>query len=215
MQNVQTDDLRLSGKHVPSLDGVHGVAILLVIWFHLVQMFPEFHAMLGPLVVRTATLGQTGVDLFFVLSGFLITGILLDTRQHPHYFRNFFARRTLRIFPLYFVALAILLQFDRQWVTELPARLEASQLWMWTYLSNIPPSYGPTSVRFVHFWSLAVEEQFYLVWPLVVWFAGHRYIRHVCLACVLLGPCCRWLFMELEFSPFYSVFCRVDALAAG
>src|SRR5262249_13935552 len=101
--------------------------------------------------------GWIGVQLFFVLSGFLITGILLDTRERPDYFRGFFVRRVLRIFPLYYAALiGTLIAGD-------------TSIWLWTYLSNFHPN-----TALPHFWSLAVEEQFYLVWPVVVWFAGRR-----------------------------------------
>ena len=113
--------------------------------------------------------GWIGVDLFFVLSGFLITGILLDAKGHDHYFRNFYARRALRIFPLYYGFL-----FLWFWVTPALISLAPNgpftqgrdaQLWFWTYMSNnlsiVPGAVVPRGLN--HFWTLAVEEQFYLI----------------------------------------------------
>jgi peptidoglycan/LPS O-acetylase OafA/YrhL len=120
--------------------------------------------------------GWMGVDLFFVLSGFLITGILLDTRELPGYFTNFYARRALRIFPLYYTVLAVLFVMTPwlhlQWHTGHLAYL--------FYAGNIAFNLNENlatvqpSVSFLHLWSLAVEEQFYLIWPLVVMLVGNR-----------------------------------------
>jgi peptidoglycan/LPS O-acetylase OafA/YrhL len=111
-----------------------------------------------------------GVDLFFVLSGFLITGILLDTRERPRYFTNFYARRALRIFPIYYTVLAILLVLTPwlhlQWHTGHLAYL----FYAGNLASNLNPDLALVrpAVSFLHLWSLAVEEQFYLIWPLLV-----------------------------------------------
>ena len=205
---------RDSARHIPALDGIRGLAILLVILFHLVQGSGVIRGSLPSFVVKGSSLGQLGVDLFFVLSGFLITGILIDTRDDPRYFRNFFGRRTIRIFPLYFSALAILLTLPKQWISEVGSA-EASPWWMWTYLSNVPPTYLGTSVRFPHFWSLAVEEQFYLGWPFLIWFVRPKWIVWTCVCLLISAPICRALFIHLGYSPFYSVFTRLDSLAAG
>src|SRR6266852_636897 len=99
--------VRITG-HLPGLDGVRGLAILMVMAIHFVgdATARTFGQRLG---VKAAGYGLLGVDLFFVLSGFLITGLLLDAKSRPHYFRNFYARRTLRIFPLYYAVLVLLL----------------------------------------------------------------------------------------------------------
>ena len=123
--------------------------------------------------------GALGVDLFFVLSGFLITGILYDSRAHPGYFRNFYMRRLLRIFPLYYGVLAIVFLL----IPAIPALhgseiagLRAHQAWAWLYGVNIYLAMhaGWDLSYITHFWSLAVEEQFYLLWPLLVWLLAAR-----------------------------------------
>ena len=167
----------------PRLDGVRGIAILLVLVCHLTQyggIGPN-----GPWADRTwkaLTLPMGfGVDLFFVLSGFLITGILLDTRDGPGYFKTFYARRVLRIFPLYYASLAVALLL-------LPV-LRRDAFWYWTYTINyrFADISWPRVPYLGHFWSLAVEEQFYLVWPALVRFLPRRVLPWVCVAAVALG----------------------------
>jgi peptidoglycan/LPS O-acetylase OafA/YrhL len=159
--------------HLPALDGVRGLAILAVLLFHFVApVNPQ-----GPIdgaITWLFSYGALGVDLFFVLSGFLITGILYDSRTDPAYFRNFYMRRVLRIFPLYYAVLVMVFFV----VPEIPALhgteiagLRNHQAWAWLYGVNIYLAiHGGWGLSYIeHFWSLAVEEQFYLVWPLVVW----------------------------------------------
>lgn len=160
---------RSSRQHLAPLDGVRGIAILMVICSHIFESDVDHHGLLVRLIGQLFYYGSFGVDLFFVLSGFLITGILVDTVHDPHYFRTFYARRTLRIFPLYYgvLLLALLLTplLHLHWGTM-------GALY-WLYLQNLRPAAamsftlgGPFALY--HFWSLAVEEQFYLVWPTVV-----------------------------------------------
>lgn len=155
-------------NRIASLDGLRGIAILLVIP-HNSDIFPAVKNWAFPFAVLSHA-GWTGVQLFFVLSGFLITGYLLDSRGSPNYYRAFFARRVLRIFPLYFLVLIIFLLILPHIVQLSEARLETydQQVWLWVFLSNWTQPFNGTVVWFPHFWSLAVEEQFYLVWPFVV-----------------------------------------------
>lgn len=162
-------------RRMASLDGWRGVAILAVFFRHYTVTTQSSQ----PLVEKISWLcsgGWVGVDLFFVLSGFLITGILLDTREHKHYFRNFYARRTLRIFPLYYGIFAVMLLLTPllhlQWM---PAHLLYP-----LYLGNIATVANEAS-QWIRpwfslgiMWSLAVEEQFYLVWPFVVSWVPRR-----------------------------------------
>jgi len=154
------------------LDGVRGVAILLTLMFH------SFDTGLS-----LAIFGERGVDLFFVLSGFLITGILIETRDSQHYFRNFIARRAVRILPLYYLFIVLMLFALPEIAKLLPSSIQLPEefdklqagpdgLWtVWVYLQNFVLGRGPQSLPGLgHLWSLAVEEQFYLFWPVVIWF---------------------------------------------
>ena len=166
---------------------LRAIAILLVMVFHYeVRDWPWRSGVAWPLwaVIRE---GWLGVDLFFVLSGFLITGILLDTRGLPGYFRNFYARRTLRIFPVYYGYLVAVFVLLPPVVSSVAATPAGVQWWFWTYASNLP--LGVEGWRFSpgfvsHFWSLAIEEQFYLVWPAIVLFARRRTLAWTCVACI-------------------------------
>jgi peptidoglycan/LPS O-acetylase OafA/YrhL len=162
--------------HLPALDGVRGLAILGVLLFHFVApVNPK--GTLDAAITWLFSYGALGVDLFFILSGFLITGILYDSLGDPCYFRNFYMRRVLRIFPLYYAVLVIVFLI----VPAIPAfrgseiaGLRSHQAWAWLYGVNIYLAiHGDWVLSYIeHFWSLAIEEQFYLVWPLVVWLLG-------------------------------------------
>jgi peptidoglycan/LPS O-acetylase OafA/YrhL len=164
--------------HLPALDGVRGLAILLVLLYHFVAQTTATNR-LEAAVNWALGYGFLGVDLFFVLSGFLITGILYDSRADPRYFRSFYMRRVLRIFPLYYGVLAVVF-FVVPLVPALRgsemAGLREHQAWAWLYGVNVYLSIqGGWVLSYIeHFWSLAVEEHFYLVWPLAVWLLGSR-----------------------------------------
>lgn len=144
--------------------------------------------LLDRVLLHGAGAGWVGVDLFFVLSGFLITGILYRSRNEPGYFRNFYARRSLRIFPLYYAALAVTFLLLPVFLSgsRILNELRADQGWYWAYLSNVRVAEEgfPASLTIGHFWSLAIEEQFYLVWPLVVFLLPRRQLLAVALAMI-------------------------------
>jgi peptidoglycan/LPS O-acetylase OafA/YrhL len=198
---------RPSRTHIPALDGVRGIAIVLVMIFH-------FNTRVFLRVVNDA--GWVGVDLFFVLSGFLITGILLDNKDDRHYFRNFYARRTLRIFPLYYGVLGIYTSF---WLWRGNHAIVREMAWLWPYLTNVRIGMNNrwTSYWLNHFWSLAVEEHFYLVWPAVILWLGRKSLMRVCVALMLIALALRCaLFLRHDFLTAYVLTpCRMDALAAG
>jgi peptidoglycan/LPS O-acetylase OafA/YrhL len=156
--------------------------------------------------------GWAGVDVFFVLSGFLITGILYDTRDDPHRLRNFYIRRTLRIFPLYYaVLLAIFLltpwmrwAWTWQWIAW-PLYLGNFLRFLYPHLNNdfvfafadahlVSRAYPRHALALGHFWTLCVEEQFYLLWPSIVFTVrDRRKLMAICLACIILTPVARTL----------------------
>lgn len=159
------------GQHLLHLDGVRGLAILLVTLSRFAKQLPSDPAA-GGLLHHAFRWGDHGVDLFFVLSGFLITGILIDSRGQRRALTRFMARRSLRIFPLYFISLALFLclasQFrvSQDWFTQ----ARDHQVYLWTYTANLKMSLADAWCfgALDPFWSLAVEEHFYLVWPAVI-----------------------------------------------
>lgn len=179
---VKSPDTSTTGKHIAALDGLRGIAILMVLMLHLLwaNTDPE-GGVLVRFLARAISAGGLGVDLFFALSGFLITGILYDTLGGSRFFRNFYARRSLRVFPLYyaFVALVVMISLS------LGEHWHAGLLGILTY-SIVHPNAPVTDSKWVnlnHFWSLAVEEQFYLCWPVLVYFLRSK--RRIAWAAVI------------------------------
>lgn len=193
--------VRETGRHFPALDGVRGLAILLVIAHH----------------SGLAGSGWIGVDLFFVLSGYLITGILVRAKADPHYFRNFWIRRALRILPACSVFLAVLLVVS-PWL--LGEQLPAHQLWLWLFAANLTIArHGFSAVPpyTAHLWSLAVEEQFYIIWPIVVLGCSVRALRRVCVAGIILALAFRVLLhlQNTGLAIYVLMPTRMDALLVG
>jgi peptidoglycan/LPS O-acetylase OafA/YrhL len=213
---------RPPSAHIPALDAVRGVAILMVTAY---RFFPSYddQSLAGRVLTRACEFGFRGVDLFFVLSGFLITGILWDAKGQSHYFRNFYARRALRIFPLYYGALfltLILLPAIGLATSSAFAQGREYSAWLWLYGTNIPIAWNGDWCfgAFDHFWSLAVEEHFYLVWPLLIFLCSRKTAINVCLGAIVLSIAARaaWLAgggNEIATETF-TLF-RVDALALG
>lgn len=210
-QNPNHAGLPAGRQYYPALDGLRGLAILLVVVYHNFGFINVFF------------FGWLGVDLFFVLSGFLITDILLKTLGRKDYLKNFYTRRVLRIFPLYYLALILFLivipelnvQFDVKYYQD-------NQVWLWTYFQNWLYTFkNPGNANALnHLWSLAVEEQFYLLWPLAILLIRNpRYLLifiSLLLAAVL--GLRLWIWMnqvaDLAYFNLYT-FTRIDGICIG
>jgi peptidoglycan/LPS O-acetylase OafA/YrhL len=209
--------------HVPVLDGIRGLAIVLVMIIHLWWL--PAHSAFDGYVTFGINLGWFGVDLFFVLSGYLITGILLDARGAPHYFRNFYLRRILRIFPLYYLVLIVALYVVPHGLPpDKAARfgsIAGDARYYWLYLSNFAIAragmarHGILDVT----WSLAIEEQFYFVWPAVVALSSRRALVRIALALAATSLALRIALHAFSGYNAFSIYvltpCRLDALAVG
>ena len=212
----------LAPARLPTLDGLRGCAIVCVMLHHVAQYGRlSGQGAVANIVAVTARAGWAGVDLFFVLSGFLITGILCDAKDGQHYFGHFYARRCLRIFPLYlamlsfyFLALPIACRLG-QWHCELPT----DQLWYWTYTTNIKFAVDgwPDVSALAHFWSLALEEQYYLVWPVLVFLLPPRALMGVCGISIVGAFFVRRGFASRGFpiAAYTLLPARIDTLAIG
>jgi peptidoglycan/LPS O-acetylase OafA/YrhL len=213
---------RISARQVPALDGVRGIAILIVLLHHFESILPGSNLALN-LIKATFYMGWSGVDLFFVLSGFLITGILVDTKQAKNYFSSFYARRILRIFPLYYGVLTLIVFMARAFYRPafdniLPLR--SDQIYYFFYLNNwwvlLKDKWHANIIG--HFWSLAVEEQFYLLWPMCVWLIPRRHLLRVALFGCGLALVLRIALVK-AYGPSHAIdqntFTRMDALLAG
>ncbi|HEY3705631.1 MAG TPA: acyltransferase [Terracidiphilus sp.] len=167
-------------SYIPELQGLRGIAVLAVVLYH-------SHPRLAGTPLYGASLwGWAGVNLFFVLSGFLITSILLEAREKPHYFRNFYGRRALRIWPIYLLVLAVC-YLKADWFIGAPVWQSIRTAPWWAYLLfvqnlfhlDLPPGLGPT-------WSLAIEEQYYFLWAPVVRFLRRPWMLGSVLAAALV-----------------------------
>jgi peptidoglycan/LPS O-acetylase OafA/YrhL len=222
------DDPGRAIAHVPALDGVRGIAITAVLALHFggAADFPNrFPSASSIWLDRVLYAGWAGVDLFFVLSGFLITSILLESKNGAHYFRRFYGRRVLRILPLYYIALILgLLVLPRiapEHAWGLLREGESGDIWLWTYTLNIGLAFGLIAMPIAslsHFWTLAIEEQFYLVWPWVVKVTSERVLLRVCAGAMVGALLMRigWVASGLASEGAYRfTLTRADSLAGG
>jgi peptidoglycan/LPS O-acetylase OafA/YrhL len=213
-----------SKRRIPELDGLRGVAILLVLFFH---CFASSNFFPRPLLA-IARISWSGVDLFFVLSGFLLGGILLDAKASPAYFKTFYARRAYRILPVYGLTLAVF------WLITAVLNIEGGNVafhWLFsgafpwyvyaTFTQNFAMTVSGTlgSAWLGVTWSLAVEEQFYLTLPLIIRYVSRRRLPYVLGAIIVAAPVCRALlrlfYADAEFGPYVLMPCRADSLMLG
>jgi peptidoglycan/LPS O-acetylase OafA/YrhL len=222
MAEVNTPQIA-SGR-IPQLDGLRGIAIAMVLVYHYAGRMAGIQPQFPLLLALPINFGWSGVDLFFVLSGFLIGGILLDARQSPNYFRVFYRRRVCRIFPMYFAFLIVFLfavHFMRS--PEVLHLLHPVIPWQaivtftqnfWMASHNDTGAIGQAAT-----WSLAVEEQFYLTLPALIYFVKPRRLIWVLAGGIVLAPLIRLaIFLAnpgLVYAIMFLLPCRMDSLLFG
>ena len=176
-------DGSVTRRHIPELDGLRGLAALAVVLHHLSQTYlPLTQGKLLHVFLSVGAFGLAGVDVFFALSGFLITSILLEKRGTPHYYRNFYMRRLLRLAPAYLLTLLLV------WL--LVPNSGAFLLLSLVYLANMAAFFHVT-MTYGLLWTLSVEEHFYLIWPWLVRFVRMRGLAIVCVLLCTLTPLAR------------------------
>jgi peptidoglycan/LPS O-acetylase OafA/YrhL len=222
-QSLEPQPLPARQARIPQLDGLRGLAVLMVVVYHYglsVSLPPGFFSRLQGWLL----LGAYGVDLFFVLSGFLIGGILLDCKASPRYFRTFYLRRFHRIFPLYYLWLGLYMILALTVFQYLPQSIRAG--WSgWRpavvygfFAQNLVSKnlQGVSAAWLGPLWSLAVEEQFYLLIPLAVRFLSRRRLVQLLLAALAISPLLRLAFLIRTHGAQYTATpLRADALAMG
>ena len=202
------------GQHIRELDGVRAMAVWMVLIGHLYWGFKvpaDTYDGMPRLIYQMISHGWLGVDLFFILSGFLITGILLDSKQKPHYFRTFYWRRVLRILPIFYLCIFVMYFFYGN---------AAYFLLSLVFLANFAGAFG---VGTPHgpgvFWSLCIEEHFYLLWPFLVKYLSRRNLTILAMLIVTLTPALRWWGvtrgMNIDYEIYSYSWFRFDGLAMG
>jgi len=201
-------------KYYYNLDGIRGIAALMVVVFHF--FLSKNSEYLSNLIIyqKATEFGQHGVSLFFVLSGFVITRILIKTRENSDYFSNFYKRRVLRILPLYYLFLFVLyfflpLVFGGK-VTEFKLQLP-----FYFYIQNLTEILNIKASGPGHYWSLAVEEHFYLLWPLVIFLVHPKNIGKLIGISFLLIFVLKYFMLNKGLSINYFTFTRIDQIMMG
>lgn len=196
-----------------NLDGLRGIAAIMVVVFHFYSYPNGYYS--GEIFYRKMTeFGQHGVSLFFVLSGFVITRILIQSKKERYYFSSFFIRRILRIAPLYYLFLFVWF-YVLPFVIHYPVGPVVKQLPYYFYLQNIfstwrIPLDGPP-----HFWSLAVEEHFYLLWPVVVYYTPTKNLGRLIIAAVLFSFVVKYVMIRQQLSIHDFTLTRIDQILLG
>lgn len=221
-------EVNVRAARIVELDGLRGVAIGMVFLFHFAGwMSVQYSPPVLKTLFQALSYGWAGVGLFFVLSGFLITSILLETKGQRNYFRNFYMRRALRILPAYYGCLTaafIIFRLVPATRSAFPDmyRLEA---WYWIYLQNwlvaAFQSPAPDLGFLAHFWSLAIEEQFYLIWPFLVYLLSPSRLAIVCTSLIIASLLVRICLALTDPSTaaqqfmYFSTITRIDCLSLG
>ncbi len=193
------------GKYVKEFDGWRGVGILFVVLAH---YFPKYF--IGSWVF---------MEMFFVMSGFLITGILLDTKGKANYFKSFIFRRIFRVFPIYYLSLIIFLfLLPTAWMDVTYQR--EHQVWFWLYIQNwlFSVEGWPAMKGLSHYWSLAIEEQFYIMWPFIVFLFSKNNLIRFCVFLFFFSLIFRNVGLNMGFVPpfqYVATFARMEGIVLG
>jgi peptidoglycan/LPS O-acetylase OafA/YrhL len=219
-----------SKEYIPSLDGLRGLAVLLVMIYHFSHVPIITHSFVDEAFFKVLTMGWIGVDVFFVLSGFLITRILLWSKEAPisEYLKVFYIKRSLRIFPLYYLYLGFIFLIFYPLVFSSMGGVEQTKIqlaresapWFVFYVSNLKQVFNGMffGAGLGHLWSLSIEEQFYIIWPFVIYFVNQKNLTKlffcIILFCLILRIC-----MYIYSFPAESIYVftatRIDGLVIG
>ena len=200
-------------KYYSNLNGVRGVAAIMIMVCHFFA-YVTIEGKWLQILASLASFGQTGVSLFFVLSGFLITRILLQAKSKTNYFKTFFIRRALRILPLYYVFLLVFYYLFPYLTGQKIVSLHETWYY-YVYLQNLALTFNWNASGPLHYWTLAVEEHFYLLWPFVVYFISKENLKKVVFGILLIAILVRFGLILNDKVVYCFTFSRFDALAIG
>lgn len=201
-------------RYYHNLDGIRGIAALMVVVFHFFT-YPNSNYLSNiGLFQRITEYGQHGVSLFFVLSGFVITRILINTRENKNYFRSFYAKRVLRILPLYYLFLFIYYFITPHLLNSVNEGIKL-HLPFYFYIQNFTQVFNFEASGPGHYWSLAVEEHFYLLWPLVVYFINPKNLWKAIGITIILVFILKYFMLKSGISINYFTFTRIDQILMG
>jgi peptidoglycan/LPS O-acetylase OafA/YrhL len=208
----QITETRLLNSKIDLLDGFRGLAILLVMGYHYFAFF---------------SFGWVGVDMFFILSGFLISGKLIESVGAKRYFFSFYLKRILRVVPLYYMVLVLFFFFLPKlfpdFVSESFNKILEHQAVYWTFTVNIQDAFNgwPDNTILIHFWSLCCEMQFYLIWPFVVYLFRKKLTLFLYLLFVFFAGAFIFRLIDNDWFGFKNIYryvllpSRVDAFSVG
>jgi peptidoglycan/LPS O-acetylase OafA/YrhL len=203
-------------KYFRNLDGLRGIAAISVLIFHFFLDNKLTNDLENIELIRKITeVLQHGVTLFFVLSGFVITRILLNTKNNNNYFSRFYIRRALRIFPLYYLYLICHFYIFPTLVGEGPDLNFEKQLSIYLYLQNMGWLTGWSITGPGHYWSLAVEEHFYIIWPLILYLVPDKGIKATIIILIIISIPIKMLLVHNSIDINYNTFSRYDSIMIG
>jgi peptidoglycan/LPS O-acetylase OafA/YrhL len=219
------DHMNLENSRIKQLDGLRGLAVLFVVAFHYINnqisiglADQQSATTFQKILLKTTYFGWVGVDLFFVLSGFLIGSILLRNKKSINLFKTFYIRRFVRIIPIYYLLLVVFFTCKQAIATPNVFMFDHgfSLTYYFLFIQNFAMGFNNTFgfPALVPTWSLAVEEQFYLIIPLIVYFFKQKNLKFFIAFCLIVAPICRHLSANW-YQQYTLLLCRIDAPAMG